>query len=455
MGEFTASVSWVFPMFNERQYIEAAIKKAVEVLEQITDDGEIIVVDDASNDGSGEILARLARADGRIKVIRHSRNRKLGGSLKSGFAAATKDIVIYSDIDLPFDFLEAGRAVAMLDGADMVVGRRKGGRESFLRQVYSFVYNRLIQSAFGAGIHDVNFAFKVFRRNLLNDISLVSEGSFINAELIVKALGLGYRIKEIEVEYAPRQFGVSRLSTPAVIAKILWEMMIMYPGLRNINRDKILNARTRDIYKGRCFLAELHTFLRFRSCPFPALRRLLPHMGKFLDLGCGWGFFTYLLAIDSSGRFITGVDCDSRKINLAQSLRAPGLNVNFIMGDIASPGFALPAKEYDCVMLIDFLCYLPYASQEELLKRCFFSLSQGGMLLLKETGKSPRWKYIVNFIQEAVNVKIAKTTKAKGLYFRDEKEFVELLERTGFSVDYIRLDKGRVHPHVAFVCRKI
>src|SRR5438034_8474734 len=97
------SVSLVIPMYNEELNIEHAIAAAVEALTKYTDDYEIVIVDDASTDDSPRLVEREAAQNPRIRMIRHEKNRKLGGSLKSGFAAAAKDLVLYMDADLPFD----------------------------------------------------------------------------------------------------------------------------------------------------------------------------------------------------------------------------------------------------------------------------------------------------------------------------------------------------------------
>jgi len=98
------SLSLVVPMFNEEENIEHALAWAVDALERHCDDFEILVVDDAVNRPIAGSRAGAPRAgDPRIKVIRHPVNRKLGGSLKTGFAAASKGLVLYMDADLPFD----------------------------------------------------------------------------------------------------------------------------------------------------------------------------------------------------------------------------------------------------------------------------------------------------------------------------------------------------------------
>jgi glycosyltransferase involved in cell wall biosynthesis len=233
------SVSLVIPMFNEEENIEHAVDFAVDALERHAGDYEVIVVDDASQDRSPEIVARLAAANPRIRVQRHEVNRKLGASLKTGFAAACKDLVLYMDADLPFDPDVVGRAIQALlvTRADLIAGYRLDRTtEGFRRTVYSYLYNSLIGLLFGWPHRDINFSFKLMRREVLEAVELKSEGSLIDAELIVKAKNLGFVIQQLGLDYFPRTRGRSTLSSPAVILKIFRELFALYPEMRRPRR---------------------------------------------------------------------------------------------------------------------------------------------------------------------------------------------------------------------------
>jgi glycosyltransferase involved in cell wall biosynthesis len=229
------SISVVFPMWNEEAYVHRAVAAAREALAEVTADGEIILVDDASTDRTGELADALARQDPRIKVIHNERNRKLGGTLRAGYAAATKDLVVYSDADLPFDFREIARAVRLLDyqQADVLAAyRHDRTAEGPLRTLYTIVYTSLIRLLFQLRVRDVNFSFKLFRRSLLERIELKSEGSFIDAEFLVRAKKSGASIIQIGVDYFPRSRGLSTLASPGVIVDILVEMARLWRELR-------------------------------------------------------------------------------------------------------------------------------------------------------------------------------------------------------------------------------
>ena len=240
------SVSLVVPMFNEEENIAHALACAASALDRHSGEWEIIVVDDASTDRSPEIVARQSAADPRIRAVRHEVNRKLGASLKTGFAAARKDLVLYMDADLPFDPEALGRAIQALKvtRADLVAGYRLDRTtEGFRRTVYSYLYNSLIGLLFGWPHRDINFSFKLMRRQVLEAVELKSEGSLIDAELIVKAKNLGFVIQQLGLDYFPRTRGRSTLSSPAVILKILRELVALYPEMRHPRRrDQPANA---------------------------------------------------------------------------------------------------------------------------------------------------------------------------------------------------------------------
>lgn len=228
------SLSVIFPMFNEKHYICRTVAKNLDVLKDTTDDYEIIIVDDASSDGSERIVDELSSQTGCVKVVHHKTNRQLGGSLKTGFMAASKMNVLYSDMDMPFDLLEIKRALSILyeKDADMVsVYRLNRIGEGVKRCVYSVFYNILIMLLFGIKVKDINFYFKIIRADLLRRLDLRSEGSFIDAEMLIKAKRLKAKVIQFGTVYFSREGSYSRLSSLSVILKILREMFAFRFGL--------------------------------------------------------------------------------------------------------------------------------------------------------------------------------------------------------------------------------
>lgn len=234
----------LFPVWNEESGIHRAIAAARETCETLLaedeiDDYEILIVDDASTDATGAIADEMARRDPRIRVIHHPENRKLGGALKSGFSEARQELVLYSDADLPFDMAETRKACRLMRiyRSDIVAAYRHSRTgEGFVRAFYSHVYNWLIRIALGLRIRDVNFAFKLCRRRIFEQVRLESEGSFIDAELLARADRLGYRVIQFGVDYFPRTHGISTLSSVGVIRKIIREMFRLTPKIWRLRR---------------------------------------------------------------------------------------------------------------------------------------------------------------------------------------------------------------------------
>ncbi len=228
----TELLSIFFPMWNEEAYVGRAVSESKVVCDVMVANGtigdyELIIVDDKSTDRTPEIADALAVADPHIRVIHHEVNRKLGGSIKTGFNSARGDIVLYSDADLPFDFEEVPRALRLLRlyNADLISAYRfdRTG-EGYTRAIYTFFYNLMIRTLFGVKARDINFAFKLVRRNVLDGVKLRSEGSFIDAELIIRAIRSGFELQQFGVDYFPRTMGESTLSSPGVIKTIVKEM---------------------------------------------------------------------------------------------------------------------------------------------------------------------------------------------------------------------------------------
>lgn len=237
-----AKLSVFYPMWNEEDYIERALHFGEQACRDLIERGdiaeyELIVVDDKSTDRTAEIADRLAAADPRIRVIHHDHNRKLGGSMKTGFGAATGDLVLYTDADLPFDMHELPRAVRLLRDYDVdIISAYRFDRtgEGWLRAIYTWAYNGLIKAAFGVKVRDINFAFKLCRRRIFDHVELKSEGSFIDAELVIRATRMGYEIMQMGVDYFPRTRGESTLSSPGVILTMLREMWSLRADLRSV-----------------------------------------------------------------------------------------------------------------------------------------------------------------------------------------------------------------------------
>jgi glycosyltransferase involved in cell wall biosynthesis len=243
-------LTFFFPMWNEEEMILRTVAAARETGDDLVEsyqigDYEILIVDDASTDRTGEIADQLAGGDARVRVVHHPENRKLGGSVRTGLAEAKGTLVLYTDADMPFDMDDLHKALRLLlvYDADIVSAYRfdrtgEGAKRAF----YSHVYNTLVKTVLRLRIRDVNFAFKLLRHEVLEHIELVSEGSFIDVELLAKAQRRGFHIIQFGVDYFPRARGTSTLSSPKVILKIVRELITLVPSVRKVKPlpDRVL-----------------------------------------------------------------------------------------------------------------------------------------------------------------------------------------------------------------------
>ena len=247
------TLTLMFPMWNEEEMIHRTVGAARETGRDLIASGdigdyEILLVDDASTDATGKIADELAAADPRVRVVHHAVNRKLGGSVRTGLTEASSDLVLYTDADMPFDLADLGKALRLMRvyDADIVSAYRfdRTG-EGAVRAVYSYVYNSLVKLVLGLRIRDVNFAFKLLRKNVIEHLELQSEGSLIDVELLAKAQRLGFHIIQFGVDYFPRDRGTSTLSSPAVIVTIMKELYHLLPSMRRVERlpDRALRHR--------------------------------------------------------------------------------------------------------------------------------------------------------------------------------------------------------------------
>ncbi len=220
------SISFVLPMYNEREAIEDTVEEIRIIAKSLTSDYEIIIADDASTDGSAEIADRLTKEDSRIKVVHLLSNTKFGGALIAGLKQATKDIIIYTDSDLPVSFLDIKKSLLLLEDADIVTATsivKKG--ENIKRKIISRVYNFLIQTLFKTNIKDINSGYKIYKRGIFKGMDLKSASPFIDVEIFLRAKASGAKIKEYPLIFRPRRQGVSKVSRVPVILQTFLDML--------------------------------------------------------------------------------------------------------------------------------------------------------------------------------------------------------------------------------------
>ncbi len=226
------SLSVVLPCYNEEANVERTTRAALAACPAVSDDFEVIIVNDGSADRTGELADHLASEDPRIRVVHNRPNQGYGGALQAGFRAATKDWVFYTDGDGQFDFAELPLVIALLDRYDIVSAYRLNRQDPAIRRLNGWGWTRVCNLLLGTRLRDIDCAFKVYPRRLFDEIEMWSRGALIDAEVLAKATRLGYRIGQIGVHHLPRLAGTQTGGNIRVILRAFVELWRLRSRIR-------------------------------------------------------------------------------------------------------------------------------------------------------------------------------------------------------------------------------
>lgn len=206
------SISAFFPAYNDGGTIASLVILALRTLPRVTDDYEVIVINDGSQDHTAEVLEELVRQyPDRVRVIHHAQNRGYGGALRSGFAHARGEWVFYTDGDGQYDPRELlDLAAALREDADVVNGYKVGRRDPLHRVVIGWLYHHFTRATFGIRLRDVDCDFRLIRRSLLDRVPLESDSGTICVEMVWKFQDAGARFVEVPVHHFHRACGSSQ-----------------------------------------------------------------------------------------------------------------------------------------------------------------------------------------------------------------------------------------------------
>lgn len=230
------SLSIFFPCFNEKETIRSLTEKCLAVASQVTDDFEIILVDDGSTDGTSAMADRLASEQGCVRVVHHPQNRGYGAALQSGFRAATKEYVFYTDGDGQFDVNEIPLLLPLIDRYDIVSAYRLKRQEGFIRKLNASCWATLVNLLFHLDLKDIDCAFKLYKRDIFDHITMSSTGALIDTEILARAKRKGYTITQIGVHHYPR---IAGKATGANIKVILRAFRELFKLRKDILRQEI------------------------------------------------------------------------------------------------------------------------------------------------------------------------------------------------------------------------
>ena len=234
-----SSVSAFFPCYNDSETIRGLVLKVEAVLKNITNDYEIIAVDDGSADNSVEVLKALQAEVPHFRFVEHGKNRGYGSALTTGFRSATKDYVFYTDGDGQYDPSELQLlADAMAPGIDVVNGYKRNRQDPWYRLLAGNVYQQLARVMFSLPIRDVDCDFRLLRRDALRDIELESKDGAICVELVRKLRDCDRTMIELPVTHYARAFGTSQFFKPDRIVRAVQGVTSWYVKLVILRQQK-------------------------------------------------------------------------------------------------------------------------------------------------------------------------------------------------------------------------
>ncbi len=224
-----SSVTAFFPCYNDVATIAGMVTTVTAALETQVEDFEVVVIDDGSTDGSVELLRRLEAELPRLAVVVHERNRGYGGALLSGFGAATKEWVFYTDGDGQYDAAEVVDLLAAVGpDTDVVQGWKIGRGDPWYRKLIGRVYHHVVKVLFGLHVRDTDCDFRLMRRSLVDKAELTQTSGTICVEMMRRFEELGARFVEVPVHHYHRPHGRSQFFRLPQIARSARQLLALW-----------------------------------------------------------------------------------------------------------------------------------------------------------------------------------------------------------------------------------
>lgn len=228
------ALSIFFPFYNEEANIERVIRAALEAAPQFAERYEIIAVNDGSRDRTGEIADRLASEfPGVVRAVHNNPNLGYGGAVARGLHEARLEWIFFTDGDGQFDIREMDKLINLLDHCDFAVGYRMKRADPLIRKTNAFCWGVLVRALFGLKVRDIDCAFKLLPRSLVEKIELRSQGALISTELLARARYRGLRIAEVGVNHYPRVAGQQTGANIRVILRAFRELFKLRRHIRS------------------------------------------------------------------------------------------------------------------------------------------------------------------------------------------------------------------------------
>jgi glycosyltransferase involved in cell wall biosynthesis len=234
------SITAFFPAFNDAATIPSMVISVLHALHRVTDDYEVVVVNDGSQDHTGEMLEELRRLYPRVRILTHLQNKGYGAALRSGFGAAQKEWIFYTDGDAQYDPCELVDLVAAVTPeTDVVNGYKIERSDPLHRIIIGRLYHHIVRLLFGFHLRDVDCDYRLMKRSIFEKVELQSTSGTICLEMVKKMQDFGYRFAEIPVHHYHRAHGKSQFfnltrlyRTALQLVSLWWKLVVKREHLK-------------------------------------------------------------------------------------------------------------------------------------------------------------------------------------------------------------------------------
>jgi glycosyltransferase involved in cell wall biosynthesis len=222
-------LSVVMPAYNEEENIEPLVRQAHAIISELTSlPFELVVVNDGSRDGTGDLLKELCVRYPELHAVNHPKNFGYGQAVLSGIRHTRYDKIFFTDADLQFDLRELQDFLSQINDYDLIVGYRIDRKDPWHRKLYAYLWNKTLRMLFGLRVRDVDCAFKLFHRRVLKPIEIYSRGAMMSAEFLIKATSSRNRLLEKGVQHYPRVSGSPTGGKFSVIWRAFKELSVFW-----------------------------------------------------------------------------------------------------------------------------------------------------------------------------------------------------------------------------------
>ena len=219
------SVSVFYPCYNDWGTIGSMVLLTTQTAERLGIDYDLTIVDDGSCAHTQDLLAEIKARFPEVRVVHHEKNKGYGAALRTGFNAATKDWIFYTDGDAQYDVRELELLLEKAaDDVDVVQGYKITRHDPLHRIIIGRVYHWIVKMSFGLRLRDVDCDFRLIRRTVFDEIQLTSDSGVICAEMMTKIQKEGFRVVEVPVHHYQRAHGKSQFFNFRRVARVAWQL---------------------------------------------------------------------------------------------------------------------------------------------------------------------------------------------------------------------------------------